>query len=397
MRAMAARPAPRIPALRVVREAVPEELASWDGRVVDAPGGDVQQSLAWGLHRARMGSVPHHLVLEDGSFALVLGRRRLLLGSGRAYVPRGPVAAGAGPEVVAGRLDAIAAWARGAGFDVVVADPGMPAASGLGALLAGLGFHQVEEVVPSRHRVGIAIPAGGDDATLLEGIASKTRQQLVTAERRGLRIQRYDRLAGEDPGPGFDAPSPDRLLPAAEEAFGRFHELLAATGERRGFSVGSRPAAIAWWRAALEAGYLLLLEARDPEDGVVGAAVFYRHGGRLTYGHAGDVAGLRPAHPGAMGLIVWRALQLAVREGHNELDLGGVDVRGARREPLPGEPTYGLLKFKMSFGGRWIELTGAHEKVLRRPQYALATGAQRAAGAVRAAPGAVRRAARRPR
>lgn len=390
MTIMATRPETAIPALRVIREAAPGELASWDGRVVDVPGGDVQQSLAWGMHRERMGAVPHHLVLDDGSVALVLGRRRRLLGGGRAYVPRGPVAAGAGPEVVAGRLAAIAAWAGDAGFDVVVADPEVPAATGFPALLAGLGFHQVEEIVPSRHRLGVPIPAGADEATLLARITPKTRQQLLVAERRGLRIRRYDRLAGNDPGPGIEAPPPDRLPDAAEGAFSRFHALLVATGERRGFSAGSRPAALAWWRAALAAGHLLLLEARDPEDELVGAAVFYRHGDRLTYSHSGDVAGLRPAHPGTMGLILWRALQLAAREGRTELDLGGVDVRGARREPLPGEPTYGLLRFKQSFGGRWIELAGAHERILRGGRHAVAAGAQRAARAVRAVPGSVR-------
>ncbi len=380
---MATRPGSGIPALRVVREAVPEELSTWDARVVDVPGGDVQQSLAWGLQRERMGAEPHHLLLDDGSAALVLGRRRRLLGGGRAYVSRGPVSAGAGPQVVAGRLAAIATWARGAGFDVVVADPEVPAATGFPALLAGLGFRQVEEVVPSRHRLAVPIAPGADDATLLARIAPKTRQQLLAAERRGLRIHRYDRLAGIEPGPGMEAPSPDRLLAAADGAFSRFHGLLAATGERRGFSAGNRPAALGWWRAALDAGHLLLLEARGQEDELVGAAVFYRHGGRLTYSHSGDVVRLRAAHPGTMGLILWRALQLAGREGRTELDLGGVDVRGARREPLPGEPTYGLLRFKQSFGGEWLELSGAHELVLRPVRHAIAAAASTVAGTSR--------------
>jgi lipid II:glycine glycyltransferase (peptidoglycan interpeptide bridge formation enzyme) len=63
-------------------------------------------------------------------------------------------------------------------------------------------------------------------------------------------------------------------------------------------------------------------------------------------------------------LLLWRALQLAVREGRSELDLGGVDVAGARCEPRPGDAMFGLLEFKRSFGGRWIELAGAHERAL---------------------------------
>ncbi|MFH1475295.1 MAG: GNAT family N-acetyltransferase, partial [Chloroflexota bacterium] len=361
------------------REAAPEELSSWDGRVVDVPGGDVQQSHAWGLHRERTGAATRHLVLDDGSVALVLCRRRRLVGGGRAYVPRGPVTAGAGPETVAGRLAAIAAWARDAGFDVIVADPEIPAATGFSALLAGLGFRQVEEIVPSRHRLGVPIPAGADEATLLVRITPKTRQQLLAAERKGLRIRRYDRLVEEDPGAGVDAPRPDRLGNEADAAFARFHALLVTTGERRGFSAGSRSAALAWWRAAFDAGHLLLLEARGSADELVGGAVFYRHGDRLTYSHSGDVAELRSAHPGTMGLILWRALQLAAREGRAELDLGGVDVRGARREPLPGDPTYGLLRFKQSLGGEWLELSGAHELVLRPVRHAALAAASTAA------------------
>ncbi len=379
------------PSVGVLREAVQADLDGWDARTVDVPGGDVQQSLAWAAHRERTGWEAHRLLLDDGSAALVLGRRWRMLGGGRAYVPKGPVTGGASPEAVAARLAGIAAWARGAGFDVVTADPEIPAATGFPALLAGIGFREVEEIGPSRHRVGVAIPPGASDPLLLDGMAPKTRQQLLAAERRGVRVVRYDRLAGDDPGPGLEAPAPARLADAAEDAFGRFHALLVATGARRGFRVGSPPVALAWWRAALEAGHLLLLEARGAEDEPVAAAIFYRHGERLTYSHSGDVAALRSAYPGSMGLVLWRALQVAAREGRGELDLGGVDVRGARREPLPGEPTYGLLRFKQSLGGSWIELSGAHERVLRRPRHAIASGTQRAARAVRAVPRALGR------
>ena len=380
-----------MPALRVVREAAPDELIGWDARTVDVAGGDVQQSLAWARHRARTGWRPHHLVLDDGSAVLALGRPWRLIGGGRLYVPRGPVPAGAGPEVVAGRLAAVATWARETGYDALLADPEIPAASGFPALLAGLGFRQVEEIGPSRHRVAVPIPAGADDAALLAGIATKARQHVLSAERRGVRVVRYDARAAAEPGAGSAAEAPARPSDAAEQAFARFHGLLVATGARRGFQVGSRPVALAWWRAALDAGHLLLLEARGTEDEVIGAAIFFRHGRRLTYSHSGDVAALRPAYPGATGLILWRALQLAAREGRDELDLGGVDVRGARREPRPGEPTYGLLRFKQSFGGRWVELAGAHERVLHRPRYALAAGAHRASRALRSLPRAARR------
>ena len=51
------------------------------------------------------------------------------------------------------------------------------------------------------------------------------------------------------------------------------------------------------------------------------------------------------------------------------MDLGGVDVAGARREPREGEPMYGLYQHKRSFGAEWVELAGAHEKVIRANRY----------------------------
>jgi hypothetical protein len=387
---MAARGQPGSGTRRVVREAARDELPGWDARSVEPPGGDVQQSVAWGLHRERTGWEAHRLVLDDGSAVLALGRRWRLLGGGRVYVPKGPISGGAGPEVVAGRLAAVATWAREAGFDVIVADPEIPAATGFPALVAGLGFRSVEEIGPSRHRMAVPIPPGATDKDLLAPVATTTRQRFLSAARRGVRVVRYDRLAGDLEIPGLEVP-PGSLDDAAPEAFARFHALLQATGERRGFSVGTRPAALAWWRAALDAGHLLLLEALAPEGTLLGGAIFFRHGGRLTYSHSGDVAALRSAHPGAMGLLLWRALQLASREGREELDLGGVDVRGARREPLPGEPMYGLLSFKRSFGGRWVELSGAQERVLRRPRHAVATVARNASGAVHRVAGTVTR------
>jgi lipid II:glycine glycyltransferase (peptidoglycan interpeptide bridge formation enzyme) len=219
--------------------------------------------------------------------------------------------------------------------------------------------------------VAAPIPAGADDARLLATIATTTRQMIVAAERRGMRIVCHDAAAavGETPGEahpdqGLAVPYLEHPAADATAAFERFHALLAATGERRGFAIGPRAGAVAWWRAALAAGFLVLLEARSADDAYLGAAIFYRNGERLTYAHSGDVVDLRRAHPGASRLILWRALQLAAREGRGELDLGGVDVAGARSEPRPGDPMYGLLEFKRSFGGRWVELSGAHELVL---------------------------------
>ena len=129
----------------------------------------------------------------------------------------------------------------------------------------------------------------------------------------------------------------------------------------------------------LPAGHLVYLEARHetPTGAVLAGLVLYRHGGRLSTVHSGDHDATRATNPGALHLLRWRAIQLAVREGAPEMDLGGVDVAGARREPVEGEPMYGLYQHKRSFGGQWVELTGAHERVADARGYALGRVAMR--------------------
>jgi lipid II:glycine glycyltransferase (peptidoglycan interpeptide bridge formation enzyme) len=74
-------------------------------------------------------------------------------------------------------------------------------------------------------------------------------------------------------------------------------------------------------------------------------------------------------------------MRRALAEGRTEMDLGGVDVPGARHRPTADEPAHGMLTFKESFGARWIELAGAHEKVLSPGRYALGRVTSRLAAA----------------
>ena len=165
-------------------------------------------------------------------------------------------------------------------------------------------------------------------------------------------------------GEGFVAPPEPTQI-----ALDRFYDLLLETGERRHFSFGPRESFVAWWTAAHRAGHLVHLEARGPAGDPLAGLLLYRHGRRLSTVHSGDHEAARRDHPGALHLLRWRAIQLAIREGRDEMDLGGVDVAGARREPREGEPTYGPVPAQALVRGGWVELAGAHEKVIRAGRY----------------------------
>jgi hypothetical protein len=389
-----------------LRVATETDLATWDARAVDGPGGSIWQSRAWADHAGRAGWEVRHLAYDDGLPLLVLRRSWPLLPGGSAYLPRGPVAAGEPAARTAERLVAASDRLAAEGVDVVASDAEIPADSGYPALLAATGFRPIDDIHPSRHRMGAPLGTGAaGEVAAWEGIAKKTRQRIGSARRRGLVVRRFDariapaaEAAPSDRGDrtpaggavaddGHLAAAPAGILEtAAAAALGPFHALLEDTGSRRGFAIGSREGSVAWWLAAMRAGHLVYLEVREvpptwdpgaPDGALLGGAIFFRQGDRLTYGHSGDRAELRADHPGVVHLILWEAMRIAIAEGRGELDLGGVDVAGARGIPAPGDPMRGLYEFKEAFGGRWIELTGAHERVARPRRYA----AGRAAGA----------------
>jgi lipid II:glycine glycyltransferase (peptidoglycan interpeptide bridge formation enzyme) len=350
-----------------VREATPDELERWDRLTVDPPGGHVYQSRAWAAQRERLGWRPRFLMLDDEHGALVLERPFPVVGGAGAYVPRGPIADPDEPaEATAARTIALAERLAADGVDVVATDAEVPAARrGVVEALRGAGFRAIPELQPSRHRVSLSLAPGTDDAAVRAGLSKSTRQRISGAERDGVVVRRHDTAGWDGSHPLFDAP--DRPL---DDVLGAFATLLEGTGERRGFRFGPRDVFIDWWRAAHAAGHLVYLEARDDGD-LLGGLILYRHGDRLSTVHSADTPEARDRHAGVMHLLRWRAIQLAIREGRDEMDLGGVDTGPDHHEPGPGDPMAGLYEHKRSFGAQWVEMIGAQERVIRPWRYGL--------------------------
>lgn len=362
------------------REATATELADWDHRAVRSPGGHVYQSTVWAGQRARLGWTPLYVLVDADHPALVLTRPFPVIGGSSAYVPRGPIVdpndPNDGGEAAAERMDALANWLVERGVAVVATDAEVPAAdAAYGTRLRRAGFHPIPEIQPSRHRVSLALAQGTDDEAVRATLGKSTRQRVSSAERDGVVVDRHDR-GGWDGSDGLF----ERPRRPADGALDAFATLLEGTGERRGFRFGPRDVFIDWWKAALDAGMLVYLEARDGDiaDGPpLGGLILYRHGNRLSTVHSGDAPGVRESHPGVMHLLRWRAIQLAIREGCDEMDLGGVDTGPNHEEPGEGHPMAGLYEHKRSFGARWVAMTGAHERVMRPSRYALGRVAAR--------------------
>ncbi len=351
--------------------------ADWDELAVDRPGGHLYQGTSWAEHRRLRGWQPRFVTAGELRI-LALARPWPLIGGAGAYVPRGPAPV-VGSDVLGPALLAATSALAADGIDVVAVDAEVPAGDAVyREWLRRAGFHPIAEIQPARHRIALPLGEGTDEDAVFRAIGKATRQRIHQAEKDLTIVVRHDRRAVDGPGDGFVAPKEP-----AEAALERFHDLLRETGQRRGFTFGPHDEFVEWWRRALAAGRMIYLEARDATDRPLAGLILYRHGGRLTTVHSADRADARRSHPGTFHLLRWRAIQLAIREGCSEMDLGGVDVPGARRVPLPGEPMYGLYQHKLTFGGLWVELAGAHERVIRRPRYLAGRVAARIARIVR--------------
>jgi lipid II:glycine glycyltransferase (peptidoglycan interpeptide bridge formation enzyme) len=239
-------------------------------------------------------------------------------------------------------------------------------------MLVERGFRPIEEIQVARHRVGVSL---GTDEEAQFGLIGQTSRNLIRrAEKQDVKVMRFDARAGAESGAGFEVPTDDALSPAVlEPALRRFYAALGITADRRGFRglLYNVDTFLDWSMHAIAGGLAIYLEVRAPDDRMLAGALFHRHGERLTYGYAADVFELRDEFPGAVRLLIWRGMQIALREGRKEMDLGGVDTPAARRKPVKGEEMHGLLAFKEAFGGEWVEQSGNHEWVARPWRYAL--------------------------
>ena len=351
-----------------VREALAPELADWDAWTVAAPGGDLQQSLAWADYRRRWGWDPRFLVFEDGFRLLSLERRWPLIRGSSAYLSRGPITRGEPVVLTAERLKAASAFLVSKGVAVIASDAEVESSSGYVALIRAFGYRPIEEIQPSRHRLSIPL-VGATEASVMSGFSTTARQMVRYAIQDGLSVVRHDR------GPAMEIEGITRPVgdpeSAATAAFERLWVILTETSARRGFRMATHGQFMDWSTAGFNASGIVLLEVIDASGTTVGAGAYYRHGSRLTYAHGGDSFSARRAIRGVAQVQTWRAIQIALSEGRSEVDLGGVDVRGARSVPEPGAPMYGLYQHKRMYGAQWLDLTGNHELVSSGPRYAL--------------------------
>ena len=198
--------------------------------------------------------------------------------------------------------------------------------------------------------------------------ASRSRPASGSAAPSGRgRVVRHDARSRPDgAGEGFAAPTE-----TAAVALDRFYDLLLETGRATPFLVRSAAAV-----RRLVAGGARGRPSRLPRGA---RRRGQRRAARPARSCTATAAASRPStpatmrrprttHPGALHLLRWRAIQLAIREGCAEMDLGGVDVGGRPRRADRGRSALRAVPAQAVV--RW-PVAGAHRRPragVRRPR-----------------------------
>jgi len=336
------------PKLRTVeiRPDSPEDLERFDEYVAHGPKGHILQTVAWGELKSRTGWQPVRYLVEEAGTGRVRGAlaallRRLPLPGldlRLAYAPRGPVADYDDEEVLAALFRDAGEALRRRGAVALKVDPDIPVERadvvqrlmrlGLRQMERGKGFEGVQP------RFVFRLPLDGNPEELMASFHSKTRYNIRLAERRGVAVRQ---------GAAGDIPT--------------FYRILLETARRDDFLVRSEAYYHDMWDILGRRGLARLFLA-EYEGEVLAGTIAFILGDKAWYVYGASSNRHRNLMPNY--LLQWKMILWAKENGCSIYDF-----RGVSGNLDPGDPLYGLYRFKKGFGGVFTEFIGEFDLVLR--------------------------------
>jgi peptidoglycan pentaglycine glycine transferase (the first glycine) len=266
--------------------------------------------------------------------------RRLPLGFGLAYVPRGPVG-----EWLPHLLPDLKKVCRQRHCLALKIEPDAAWAPEMADALSSAGF------ISSPHRVQpqrtLVVDLRGEEEEILARMQQKTRYNIRLASRKGVTVR-----------PWADVPA--------------FARLMQRTARRDGFGAHV-PAYYALAYELFQPEGACTLLAAEYEKQILGAIMVFRHGERAWYfyGASSDLERQRmPNHA-----LQWEAMRWARQNECTQYDLWGIpdaDAETLEKEfPTRRDGLWGVYRFKRGFGGRLVRTMGAWDLPLMPSLYRL--------------------------
>ncbi len=311
------------------------DASRWNNTLASILGAHVLQSWEWGEIKSRYGWTPTRLMfVENGvpcAAAQVLRRPLPRTPFGVLYVPKGPALDYSDARLFDAVLSELEQYARGQNAIFVKIDPDILAGSPAASILPGRGWRVSDEQIQFRNTVMLDLTRTEEE--LLAGMKPKWRYNLRLAQKKGVRVE---------PGSVADLPL--------------FYDLYAETGARDGFLIRQFPYYRDVWTTMLNAGRAQLLFARLGAEAIA-ALMLFVFARRAWYFYGASCNAHRDLMPNH--LLQWEAIRWSKANG-----CAAYDFWGAPDRLEEGAPMYGVYKFKLGFGGEFVERVPAHDFVV---------------------------------
>lgn len=327
---------------------------TWNTALASLPLAHVLQTWEWGQFKSRHGWAPSYLLWNDGNLhegvslpkaaALVLRRQISRLPFCLMYIPKGPAMDYANAPLVNQVLTDLEHLARKSRAIFIKIDPDLNPhpLPGEASLRRRRKWHESAEQIQFRNTMEIDLRRSEDE--LLAAMHQKTRYNIRLAQKRGMTVR-----------PG--------ALADLELLYAMYDE----TARRDCFIVRPLDYYRDAWGSFIKAGLAQPLIA-EADGTPVAALVLFHFAGRAYYFYGMS----RDLHRDKMPnhLLQWEAMCWSRAQGDTVYDMWG-----APDELVESDPMWGVYRFKLGFGGRFVRHIGAWDYAAERPLYWLYTTA----------------------
>ena len=336
----------------------------WDAWIQELPGANLLQTQEWAGVKASGGWSALPKIWRDSSgileaAALIL-RKQLKFGGFSArlnvlYAPRGPLLRWEDPGLRSRILNDLQSLAIQTGAIFLKIDPevvlgwGVPGASNSSEHPAGIeiqndlahrGWRFSNDQIQFRNTA--VLDLSGSEEEWLARMKQKTRYNIHLAERKGVKIRRGN-----------------------ETDFPFLYRMYAETAVRDGFVIRPEWYYCKVWSDFARSGMCIPLIAESGGEILSGLLLFVFAGRAwYLYGMSRDIQ--REKMPNY--LLQWEAMRIARAAGALEYDLWG-----APDTFDPGDPMWGVFRFKEGLGARVVRTLGAWDYPARPFAYAIYT------------------------
>lgn len=324
-----------------LRFATPEEITTWNDRIIANPdGGNVFQGAEFAEQKATTGWTPRYSIADDLAITIL---EKHIIGLGKLwYLPKGPGVTST--RQLSDLAPLLHTFAARHGVFLVKIEPELLDAPQTRSELLQLGFTKTQAIQPNVNTVTVDISDDSDE--VLANLNQKGRHAIRRAERDGVTIQRVD---------------------TSDENCRIMYDLLAGTAAGS-FRIRSFDYYRTFWQRYSSTGTGQLFFACF-EDKIVAGAYAMVFGTKSTYKDGASIKE-RTAY-GASHLLQWEVIQWAKEHGSLVHDLCGTPPSSDIKDS--NHPHYGLGRFKTSFNKHVTDYVGAWDLVISPLHYKLWT------------------------